>query len=324
MDLDAGLLAGALTVAGGAALAVGGVLARAKARDQELAEVLGLPYGEGDLDVARVAAENGPVVSGALGLASTAIERFGTGDVLRRRIERADLSIRPSELVVVVTALGLSAGLGLAAVSRFWWVVPIVLLVTPVAATTVLDWLAARRARRFAAQLPEALTLVASSLAAGHTFLRAIQMMADEFDEPLANEFRRVVSETQLGAPLVDSLERMAQRVQLRDLDWMVQAIRIQQQVGGHLAELLATLAEFMRAREEVRREVAVLTAEGRISAWVLGAMPVVLFLAVRVVNPGYVDPMLRGWGIVWLALTGLSMAVGVGIILRMVRGVEV
>lgn len=321
---DAGLVAGALTVAGGTALAVGGVMARAKARDQELADVLGLPYGEGDLDVARLAAENGVVVSGALGLANTAIDRFGTGEVLRRRIERADLSIRPSELVVIAAALGLAAGLGAAALTRFWWIIPIALLVTPIITTTVLDALADRRARRFGAQLPDALTLVASSLGAGHTFLRAIQMMADEFDAPLADEFRRVVSETQLGAPLVDSLERMAQRVKLRDLDWMVQAIRIQQQVGGHLAELLATLAEFMRAREEVRREVNVLTAEGRISAWVLGAMPVLLFFAVRVINPGYVDPMLQGWGLVWLGLTGLSMAVGVGIILRMVKGVEV
>jgi tight adherence protein B len=149
-------------------------------------------------------------------------------------------------------------------------------------------------------------------------------MMSEEFNAPLADEFRRVVAETQLGLPLVSSLERMAVRLQLRDVDWMVQAIRIQQQVGGQLSELLATLAEFMRAREEVRSEVAVLTAEGRISAWVLGAMPIFLFVAVQVINPGYMEPMLQGWGWFWLGLTLAAMGLGMWFILRMVKSVEV
>ena len=95
-----------------------------------------------------------------------------------------------------------------------------------------------------------------------------------------------MVNETQLGGPLVDALDRMAARLDVRDVAWVVQAIRIQQQVGGKLADLLHTLADFIRAREEVRREVDVLTAEGRISAWVLGALPVFLLVAISAMNP--------------------------------------
>lgn len=322
--MDTTLLVAAMTVGVGVAMATGGLVARARQRDHDFADILGLPYGEGDVDVARVAAEHGTVVSSTLGLANRAVDRWDTANALRARIERADLSLRPAELVVISGALGLAVGMLVAALTGLVWSVGVVLAITPLAVRLVLDHLAARRARRFTAQLPDALSLVASSLSAGHTFLRAIQMMAEEYDRPLADEFRRVVSETQLGSPLVDSLERMSTRLQIRDVDWMVQAIRIQQTVGGQLAELLATLAEFMRARDEVRREVNVLTAEGRISAYVLTAMPVLLFLAVSVINPGYLDPMLQGWGIFWLGLTALSMAIGFALILRMVKSVEV
>lgn len=322
--MDATLLVGAVLAGIGVAIAAAGFLARAQARDQELADILGLPFGETDVAVDVVAAEHGTVVAGALGLADRAIGRWDQAASLRVQIERADLSLRPAEVVVIAAAAGTTVGVALAAVTGVVWAVPVVLGLVPLVTRAVLSTLATRRARRFATQLPDALSLVASSLSAGHTFLRSIQMMAEEYDRPLADEFRRVVAETQLGSPLIDSLERMAARLRIRDLDWMVQAIRIQQTVGGQLAELLTTLSEFMRAREEVRREISVLTAEGRISAWMLGALPVVLFLAVQVINPGYLDPMLQGWGLVWLGLTAVAMATGIGIILRMVNSVEV
>ena len=128
------------------------------------------------------------------------------------------------------------------------------------------------------------------------------------------------MSETQLGDPLVDALDRMAQRLGVRDVDWVVQAIRIQQTVGGKLADLLHTLADFIRAREEIRREIDVLTAEGKISAYVLGALPVFLAIFMQVSNPDYLAPMFRGWGLVWMTGAGLSIAIGMLLILRMVK----
>jgi tight adherence protein B len=177
-----------------------------------------------------------------------------------------------------------------------------------------------RRRKKFEAQFPDALSLIASSLSAGHTFLRAIQMMCEESEAPLSEEFSRVVAETQLGDPVVDALDRMAQRLEVRDVAWVVQAIRIQQTVGGRLADLLHTLADFIRAREEIRREVDVLTAEGRISAWVLGALPVFLLLAISVMNPGYMSSMFQGWGYIWLAGSAASVICGVIVINKMVK----
>jgi tight adherence protein B len=177
-----------------------------------------------------------------------------------------------------------------------------------------------KRKRAFEAQLPDALALVASSLSAGHTFLRAIQMMCEESGPPLSEEFRRVVSETRLGDPTVDALGRMGHRLQIRDVDMLVQAIRIQQSVGGKLADLLHTLAEFIRARDEVRREVKILTAEGRMSAWVLAGLVPFLFGVIRVVNPQYIQPLFSGWGLAILIYCAVSVVAGVFVILRMVK----
>src|SRR4029077_5998989 len=127
----------------------------------------------------------------------------------------------------------------------------------------------------------------------------------------VSDEFARVIYETRLGDPLVDSLERMARRLDIRDLVWVVQAIRVQQTVGGKLADLLHTLADFIRSREEIRREIDVLTAEGKGSAHVLGALPRFLATFVQVTNPGYLDPMFEGWGPIWLGGAVLSVATG-------------
>lgn len=308
----------------GLALVGAGWMLRARSREDELAELLQIPYGESDVDIARVAAEYGTVVTGTLGLADRAIRQAGSMTSLRTRIERADLSLRPSELVVIAACLGLAVGAAATAWIGHLWAALLVVLVTPAVTSKVLDLLARRRNHRFAQQLPDALVLISSSLSAGHTFLRSIQLLATEAESPISDELRRVVSETQLGTSLVDALEHLSARMRNRDLEWMVQAIRIQQQTGGHLTDLMSTLAEVMRDREEVRREIKVLTAEGRMSAWVLGLMPVALFIAVETINPGYLDPMLEGWGLVALALTGVSMAAGVAIILRLVRNVEV
>jgi tight adherence protein B len=146
-------------------------------------------------------------------------------------------------------------------------------------------------------------------------------MMTEEAERPdLAEEFARVVSETQLGDPLVDALERMADRLDIRDVDWVVQAIRIQQTVGGKLADLLHTLADFIRAREEIRREVDVLTAEGRVSAYVLGGCPCSCSSSSRWCNPGYLSPMYQGWGRCGSASPASIIAVGMAIIFRMVK----
>jgi tight adherence protein B len=239
---------------------------------------------------------------------------------VRAALERARIPMRPGEYVVIALGATLALAAVLYGLTGAVLVAIIGLLIGPFAAVGFIRYRIAKRRKAFEAALPDALTLIASSLSAGHTFLRAIQMMTEEAEPPLSEEFGRVIAETRLGDPVVDALSRMAKRLEVRDLDWVVQAIRIQQTVGGRLADLLHTLADFIRAREEVRRDVAVLTAEGRISAYVLTAMAPFMFLAIQVLSPGYMKPMFSGMGLVVLGATALLMIFGSVVIFRMCK----
>ena len=310
----------ALLVGAGLGLLTVGFLVRLRERDDDLAKILDLPFGERDVPVEAVTEARNMLAEGAVTMAGRMIGQLDSGGSLGRSLEQARIPLKPAEYVIVVlcggivggvlvglmtsaVVLGVGAFLGAIAIGKFLPKVKIT-----------------RRRQAFEAQLPEALSLIASSLSAGHTFLRAVQMMTEEAEDPLAEEFSRVIYETQLGDPIVEALDRMAIRLEIEDLRWVVQAIRIQQTVGGKLADMLHTLADFIRSREEVRREVKVLTAEGRISAWVLGALPIGLLFAIQVMNPGYAAPFYKGWGLVVLAMTGASIATGIAVILKMVK----
>lgn len=311
-------------VGGGLALTAVGVLSRLWNRDEQLAEILDLPWGERDVDLQNVTERHGHVVERLIGGAGVLIDQVDGKGALLRRLERARVPMRPGEFVVLAAALGVIFGVLIALVTATLPLGVIAFLAVPFIAYAYLGRRINKRRDRFQEEFPDALALIASSLSAGHTFLRAIQIMNEEAEGPIAEEFGRVLNETQLGGNLVDALDRMAVRIDLRDVDWVVQAIKIQQSVGGKLAELLHTLAEFIRARYEIKREIDVLTAEGRMSAWVLGALPFVILLVTTTANPGYIDPMFSGWGPLWLGLA-LAMTLGsVAWIFKMVKSVEV
>lgn len=307
-------------VGGGMALLATGMLARVHDREEQLADILDLPWGEQDVDLGGAVEQHSAIVESTIGAAGKLVEQLDPKGSLLLLLEKARLPVRPGEFLVIALCGGLVGATLLTAVTATLAFGALALLLTPFLAKAYLDRRIRKRAQQFEEQFPEALGLIASSLSAGHTFLRAIQMMCEEADGPVADEFRRVVTETRLGDPLVVALDRMAGRVELRDVDWVVQAIRIQQTIGGRLADLLHTLADFIRARQEIRREVDVLTAEGRISAYVLGGLPLLLAVFIQVTNPGYLDPMFAGWGPVWLAGAALSVAVGLATIFRMIK----
>ncbi len=313
------VLAAAMVGLGMAMVAVG-VLSRFRARTESLADILDLPYGERDVAIEPVSETRSPLVSDTVALASRMVAQLDTRGSLQRQLERARVPLRAGEFAVVTACTGLVSGLLLAAVTEQWLFGLAAAGATPFIAQAYLGRCIAARRKAFEEQLPEALSIIASSLSAGHTFLRSIQMMCEESQPPLAEEFQRVVAETRLGGGVVDALDRMARRLDIKDLVWVVQAIRIQQQVGGKLADLLHTLADFIRAREDIRREVDVLTAEGRISSWVLTGLPVLIMLAVQITNPDYLQPFYQGWGLFVLGLTAASVVAGFVIIRRMVK----
>jgi tight adherence protein B len=309
-----------MAVGAGLALVVGGLLWRVRERETALAEILDLPFGERDVRPEALTENYSPLVEGTIGLAGKMVSQFDEKGAMRAALERARIPMRPGEYVLVSGAGGVAVAALLLGLTGTWIFALVGLALGPLGGSLYVRRRISKRRKAFEAALPDALTLIASSLSAGHTFLRAIQMMCEEAEPPMSEEFARLVAETRLGDPVVDALARMAKRLEIRDLDWVVQAIRIQQTVGGKLADLLHILADFIRAREEVRRDVAVLTAEGRVSAWVLTAMAPFMLFAIQMMSPGYMKPMYQGWGLVVLGFTAALMATGSLIIFRMTK----
>ena len=165
-----------------------------------------------------------------------------------------------------------------------------------------------REKKRFENQLPDTLTLMSTSLRAGYSLLQATEAVASEAPNPTAREFGRAISEARLGMAVTDSLEGIVNRTQSEDFEWAVMAIDIQREVGGNLAEVLQTVADTMRARNRLKGEIRALTAEGRISAFVLGSLPFALFAFLWFSNRDYLLPLIE-------STFGL-MAIGAGLIL--------
>jgi tight adherence protein B len=310
----------ALAVGAGLAAVVVGVLMRYRERDEEIAKILDLPFGEHDVPV-EVAVENrAAFLEPGVELVQGALERMNLQGRLAADLERARILVRPGEFVLGAAASGIVGAAFAQLLTGRIFIAVIALVLMPWLAFRYVKLKVRRRSHAFEQQLPEALSLIAGSLEAGHTFLRAVEMMVEESEPPLSEEFERLLSETRLGDPLMDALDRMNMRLQIPDLAWVIQALRIQQTVGGKLADLLQTLAEFMRQREEIRREVRVLTAEGRLSGNILGALPLFFMGIMQVLNPDWMTPMFRGWGPAVLGAAGLSVLTGVAIIRKMAR----
>jgi tight adherence protein B len=162
------------------------------------------------------------------------------------------------------------------------------------------------------ALLPDTLQLLSSTLRAGYSMMQGVEAVSQEVSEPMGKELRRVVTEARLGRPLEESLEGVSERMGSADFAWAVMAIRIQREVGGNLSELLLTVAETMTQRERLRRDIRALTAEGRMSAYVLGGLPLGLGLVLYVLNPEYIGTLFdRTMGQVMLAAGLVMMLVG-------------
>ena len=243
--------------------------------------------------------------------------RDSTGKTMAR-IEQADLPLRAGEwwvlrIVSVVASVAvvmvfLRGGLVqtlLAALLGF-----IVGLVGP---AFVLRFLANRRAKKFESQLPDVLTLVASSLSTGFSLPQALDAVAKDAAEPAAKEFARALAETRIGADISDSLERMAMRMNSANMRWTSMAIRIQREVGGNLADTLRTTAKTLREREELQRHVRALSAEGKLSAYILVALPIGIFFYTMKTNRSYIELLwtnMIGWAMIAAGL--VSLAVGI------------
>jgi tight adherence protein B len=175
--------------------------------------------------------------------------------------------------------------------------------------------------QQFAEQLPDNLAVLASAIRAGHSFVGALSVVVDDAPEPARSEFRRVVADEQLGRPLEDALEVVVVRMQNRDLEQVALVAVLQRETGGSTAEVLERVVETVRERMELRRLVRTLTAAGRMSRWVVSFLPLVLLLAIWVLNPSYLHPLTsQTSGRVLLVFAALLVICGSLVIKRIVN----
>ena len=232
--------------------------------------------------------------------------RHGMGDAL----DAAGLDVRPGELVAGIAIAGL-AGVFVAAVTAGPLVALVVAALVPLVAKVVVGVLAQRRRDRFADQLPETLQMLAGGLRAGHALAQAVDTVARETEPPTSDEFRRLTIETRLGRDFREALQAMAERVRSTDFEWAVQAIEIQREVGGDLAEILDAVGSTIRDRNRVRRQVHALSAEGRLSAWVLMVLPFAMASIMFVTNRSYISTL-------WSSGVGFALLIGGGVLLAL------
>jgi tight adherence protein B len=252
------------------------------------------------------------------GLFERFLNRFGNVTLL---FEQADTSLTIPKLVLISVVLAL-VGVALGMIARIH---PVLLpLVALFLAFVPVVWLLLRRNKRlkaFAAQLPEALEMIARALRAGQSLGFGFNMVSNEMGAPLGKEFGRAFEEQNLGIPLEETLDGMTTRIPNLDLKFFVTAVVLQRQTGGDLAEILDKIGSLIRERFRIWGQVQALTGEGRLSGVVLLALPFVLFLAVYQLNPGYIkvlfsDPMGRKM----LALAVFMQIIGALVIRKIVN----
>lgn len=245
----------------------------------------------------------------------------GFTEKLIMELQRAGMKWRPSEFAVVVAACAFAPMLAFFVVRASLWMVLLAGIVGFLVPVTIVRAKQQLRLKAFNEQIADALSLMASSLRSGYSFMRAMQVVANEMPNPISEEFSRVIDECNVGVPTEDALSHLVERVQSYDMELVATAVTIQIQLGGNLAEILDTIAETIRERVRINGEVAALTADGRLSGVILIALPIFLALVIYLIRPGYLEPLVQErTGQILLVSASLSMVVGALTIRRMLR----
>jgi tight adherence protein B len=229
------------------------------------------------------------LIGRAVEFTSEMASRRGVLQWLERSLELADLPLRAGEAFFFYLASAfLIAAATLVLVGNIMMTLLLVGVITALP-PMLLKTICSRRRSKFISQLPDMLTLMASTLKAGYSLMQGVEAVSQEVQDPMGKELRRIVVEARLGRPLEEAMGDAADRMDSLDFNWAIMAITIQREVGGNLAELLLTVAETMTERERLRRDVKSLTAEGRMSAIVLGLLPPGLGVVMYGMNPAYI-----------------------------------
>lgn len=269
--------------------------------------VLGLVLrrgGDGDVSArlnefaARAPAQaSEPSARQALERIDQVVSKSKGGSNMARDLARADLKLTVAEFIgIKLLCALLGAGLG-AFIGR---ANPAALIASAIVGGVIFSFLpniyvgvqSKRRIKAFNNQLGDTITMMANALRGGYSFLQTLDMVAREAPAPMSNEFRRVVQEVGLGRSTEEALGNLVRRMPSDDLDLLITAVNIQMEVGGNLAQILDTIGHTIRERVRIKGEIQTLTAQGRISAWVITGLPIGLAIIISVINPTYMAPI--------------------------------
>lgn len=210
------------------------------------------------------------------------------------QVERADLPITGGELIII---MGLTSLAWFAVLFLLGMDFTRIIMITALWAMLLIFYvrfLGNRRMKAFSDQLGDAISMMSNALKAGFTFQQAMDLIAKEMPDPISGEFRKAIQEIQLGVPIEVGLENLAKRVENADFDLLVTAVVIQRQVGGNLSQIMNTIGETIRERIKLKGEIKSLTAEGVMSGWMLGGMPIAMVFLIKIINPSYFEPLLK------------------------------
>ena len=251
----------------------------------------------------------GAVTAAALSFFDRLVRSRGNRQTIVERLERAGIRMKPEEWVVLQIASVLVLAALVAILFHSFFGIFLGGLLGYLAVQGFLKFKTGRRQRAFNDQLPDVLQLIAGSLRSGFSLNQAVAAVVREGTEPTASEFARVLTEVRLGSTLEDALDRAAERMECADLHWIVLAVRISREVGGNLAEVILNTVGTMRERAQIRGQIRVLSAEGRISARILISLPFLLAGYLLLTRPGYLKPLYQTG-------VGISLVIGGAVLL--------
>lgn len=247
--------------------------------------------------------------------------RQSTIDKVEKKLNSAGLPLKPEEFLMIkmLTSL-LLGGITFFITGQLFISVPMVVIgwVLP---STFLTFKIKKRLEKCNGQLPQTLDTMATAMRSGFSFLQAMQVIAKEVHDPIGPEFGRAIREINLGIPMEEAFRNLLNRLPNKDLEMVITAILIQRSTGGNLAQILETIKETITERIRMKEELRSLTAQGKMSAWVISLLPIILGFLLNVMNPTYFKPMLShplGW--VLIACGACSGMIGWLVIQKIIR----
>jgi tight adherence protein B len=240
---------------------------------------------------------------------------------LQERISQAGLTMKAGKLILISGCLCLGTTVVVGLFTPMFPVGMLVGICVGLAPYGVVMYLRQKRLRAFEERFPEALDLLGRAVRAGHAFTTGLEMIAKESPDPIASEFRTTFEEQNFGLPLRDALLNMTERIPSIDVRFFVTALLIQKETGGNLAEILDGLARVIRDRFRIYREVRVRTAQGRLTAGILIALPVFMMILLMVVNPNYIGVLFHDpKGMLFLTVAGIMQIIGSLVIWKIIH----